>query len=271
MNRRALLDSLARATSDIAQLKDVVAPFGFEVSPEFAPGRIRPQRLYLYAIGHEHSTERVVSAELADWMLEHRGLFADSLGRDLAYITANSRQHVHVVAEDGLGIHIYVVPPDAHDDLLLAYSHYVALLPLAVSTGVLREFVYFDARPSCRRFVFQIARMFPFIHGIEYSNDEEEALRYAAAANGSRTPGNPLRVEALATTHDHEILHTVVLPTCKRIARSLASDAADLRWIDFHSRSEHILHANRDTVKDRVGFIAASYRTWGLEEGYSGG
>lgn len=271
MNRRALLDALACATSDLPQLKDVIAPFGFEVSSEYNPERIRPQRLYLYAMGQPGTSDHVVSTQLANWVFSHRDLFVDALGRDLAYITANSRRNVTIVREEGLGIHIYVVPSYAYDDLHLAYSHYVALIPLAIRAGVLREFVRFDERPSCRRFVFQFARMFPFIHGITYSTEEEAALRDAADANGSRMPGNPLRIETLPTDADLEALHTIVLPTCDLIAQSLAGEAADIRWIDFHSGAEHVLTANPDEIGNRARFIAESYRTWGLVESYSGG
>lgn len=271
MNRRALLDALACATSDLPHLRDVIAPFGFEVSQEYLPDRIRPQRLYLYAMGQPGTPAQAVSSGLANWMHSHSGLFVDALGRDLAYITANSRQSVTVVREEGFGVHIYIVPSDVYDDLSLAYGHYVALIPLAISSGVLRELVRFDERPSCRRFVFQFARMFPYIHGITYSPDEEEALRQAADANGSRMPGNPLRLESLATEADWEALHTIVLPTCHQIARSLADEASDMQWIDFHSGSKHALTANLDEVGSRARFIAGSYRSWGLIESYSGG
>lgn len=266
MNRRALLDALARATFDIPQLKDVIAPFGFEVSPEFVPERIRPQRLYLYAVGQPGAPEVVVSTQLADWIFAHRELFTDPLGRDLAYITANSRKSVNVIREEGLGIHIYVVPPELPDNLLLAYSHYVALIPLAINKGVLRELVQFNERPSCRRYVFQFSRMFPFIHGIKFSIEEEDALRCAADANGSRMPGNPLRIESFATEDDQKVLNTVVLPACNSIARSLANDASDIRWIDFHNGSEQFLAANHHDITARARGIAEAYRTWGLVE-----
>lgn len=264
MNRRALLQLLTQASADLPLIDAVIAPFGLEVSPEFVAEKMNPQRLYLYGSTAERTACEDAAADISEWVVQERALIEEALGRELAYVTAESRRNLKELDHQGLGVHVYVVPSDSCNDLSLMWGNYSTLLPLAICQGVLNEYVYFDERPSCRRFVFQCARMFPFIHGIEWSETEASLLREAAVLNGSRSPGNPLRIKIPATTFDQSVLHDVVLPKCREISMTLAEEATELTWIDFHTRATHVLAANSQILASRANFIADAYKTWGL-------
>jgi hypothetical protein len=267
VDRPGLLRLLAEAPEQVAGLADLVAPFGFEVMRDPSFESATPHRLYLYACGDASTDGPDLLRGLADWLVDRREELATALGRPLAYVTSGSRRDVRALAPEGLGAHLYAVPaPGRGRDAADAYGDYVALIPVAIDAGVLRELVDFDLRPSCRRFIFQCVRMFPYIHGVELSPDALDALRRAATENGSSGPGHATRVEAPPTEHDLAVLREVVLPVSRDLTGGLAAGATEVGWHDFHSGRWHILVANAEEVARRSAAVADAYRQWTMEE-----
>lgn len=271
MNRTLFLQLLDEIASPIPGLSEILAPFGFEVAGDARARDIAPRRIYFYAQATEMAEKDEIADVFGESLKRHATDLFNTVGARAEFLTIGGRARTITLSTDvGFAAHLYWVCGTSAT-LLDDYARYVALLPAAILDGALNEIKHFDSRPSCRRFVFQSARMFPNIHDDILSDDDLEALRDRARLNGSGLHDHVERKFVQASSTDLTVLNTVVLPACARIVESLHRGGTDQStWIDFHNNEFHTYNVNSRLLQRRTERVKGAYLNRPLQLSYDG-
>jgi hypothetical protein len=252
----------------VENIEDAVGPFGFEVLNDSYYLERSPHRFFVYIQLPKGAPQNRVEADVRAWLETHQYMVFEALGGNPQWlITKNAATQFKTTPWSNQCIYLNFIQKACDSSLLQRYAEFYSLVPVAIKKGILNEYLYYNERPSCRRFILQAMRVMPTLYpAVDTPSDFPTLVLRAISQEDTRTVSGK-RTLSYSQNEDRHVFNKIVVPYVSNLCEFLQdqSEARAVSWTDFHTGHAASFVLNPTRLYSATEKLKTSYLSFGLE------